>query len=57
MRLEISFQVQKKFPSQLKSYNGGITLAWAIRVTDKDKFDLEKNHRTSLSVMFVQQTV
>ena len=42
MRLEISFQVQKKFPSQLKSYNGGITLAWAIRVTDKDKFDFGK---------------
>lgn len=41
MRLEISFQVQKKFPSQLKSYNGGITLAWAIRV-DKDKFDFGK---------------
>ena len=56
MRLEISFQVQKKFPSQLKSYNGGITLAWAIRV-DKDKFDLGKNHRTSLSAMFVKQTV
>ena len=57
MRLEISFQVEKKCQPQLKSYNGGITLAWAIRVTDKDKFDLEKNHRTSLSVMFVQQTV
>ena len=41
-RLEISFQVQKKFQSQLKSYNGGITLAWAILV-DKDKFN--KKHK------------
>ena len=57
MRLETSFQVQKKFPSQLKSYNGGITLAWAILV-DKDKFN--KKHKKTTeppSVMFVKQTV
>ena len=41
MRLETSFQVQKKFLSQLKSYNGGITLAWAILV-DKDQFNIKK---------------
>ena len=49
-RLEISFQVQKKFQSHLKSYNGGITLAWAILV-DKDKFNIKKHkkkHRTSV---------